>query len=222
MKNLMNYTFLTLLVVGFGCNEQQDGSVELESFNDSLSYSYGVQIAESLKSLDDDSLDIGIVSKALAQAFGGDAKLTMQQCQELMMAQSNIRNEASMKESQAYLESNRTKEGVNITQSGLQYRVIEEGSGASPGATDEVTVHYTGKLTDGTVFDSSVERGDPATFAVNQVIPGWTEALQLMKEGAKWELVIPSELGYGPRGAGGSIPPNAILVFEVELISVNK
>lgn len=222
MKNLMNYTFLALLVVGFGCNEQQDGSVELESFNDSLSYSYGVQIAESLKSLDDDSLDIGIVSKALAEAFGGEAKLTMQQCQELMMAQSNIRNEASIQENQAYLESNKTKEGVNITQSGLQYRVIEEGSGATPGSTDEVTVHYTGKLTDGTVFDSSVERGDPATFPVNGVIPGWTEALQLMKEGAKWELVIPSELGYGPRGAGGSIPPNAILVFEVELISVNK
>ncbi len=221
MKNLFKYTFLALIIAGVGCDEKAGGPVELSSFNDSLSYSYGVQIAESLKGLNDDSLDIKIVSKALAEAFGGDAQLTLQQCQELMMAQNSRQGEASMAEGQAYLEANKSKEGFNETESGLQYRVIEEGTGASPGPTDEVTVHYTGKLTDGTVFDSSVERGDPATFPVNQVISGWTEALQLMKEGSKWELVIPSELGYGPRGAGGAIPPNAVLIFEVELISVN-
>ncbi len=222
MKNLLNYTFLTFLVVGFGCKEQQEAPVVLESFNDSLSYSYGVQIAESLKSLNDESLDVQLVGKALAEAFEGNAKLTMQQCQQLMMAQSNIQSEASMKESSAYLETNKAKSGVEVTETGLQYQVITPGTGATPGPEDEVTVHYTGKLVDGTVFDSSVERGEPATFPVNGVIPGWTEALQLMKEGSKWELVIPSELGYGPRGAGGSIPPNAVLIFEVELISVNK
>ena len=221
MKKLFGYSFLVFIVAGFGCNEEVSSPVEMDSFNDSLSYSYGVQIAESLKNLDDDSIDIGIVSKALAEAFNGNAQLTLQQCQELMMAMNTRQSEASMKEGQAYLESNKGKEGFEVTESGLQYRVITEGSGATPGATDEVTVHYTGKLTDGTVFDSSVERGEPATFPVNGVIKGWTEALQLMKEGSKWELVIPSELAYGPRGAGGAIPPNAVLVFEVELISVN-
>jgi len=108
-----------------------------------------------------------------------------------------------------------------MTATGLQYQVIEEGTGAMPTATDSVTVHYTGALIDGKVFDSSVERGAPATFGVNQVIPGWTEALQMMKEGAKWRLFIPSSLGYGPQGAG-PIPPNSTLVFDVHLIKVEK
>jgi FKBP-type peptidyl-prolyl cis-trans isomerase FklB len=103
----------------------------------------------------------------------------------------------------------------------LQYQVITSGSGKTPTAADNVTVHYTGKLVDGTLFDSSVERNEPATFGCGQVIPGWTEALQLMHEGDKWMLFIPSELGYGERGAGGQIPPYSVLVFEVELIKVN-
>ena len=107
------------------------------------------------------------------------------------------------------------------TASGLQYEVVSAGKGKTPKATDQVTVHYTGKLLDGTVFDSSTGRGSPATFGVNQVIAGWTEALQLMKEGDKWILYIPDHLGYGERGAGGQIPPFAALVFEVELIKVN-
>jgi FKBP-type peptidyl-prolyl cis-trans isomerase FklB len=111
--------------------------------------------------------------------------------------------------------------GVVTTQSGLQYEVLASGSGKSPSASDSVTVHYRGTLTDGTEFDSSHKRGQPAVFPVNRVIPGWTEALQLMKEGDKWKLTIPPQLAYGERGAGKLIPPNSTLVFEVELIKVN-
>jgi len=121
----------------------------------------------------------------------------------------------------AYLATNGKKEGVNTTSTGLQYRVITEGDGASPKATDRVTVHYSGKLIDGTEFDSSYKRNSPATFPLNGVIPGWTEGLQLMKVGGKSELVIPSELGYGARGAPGAIPPHSTLIFEVELIKIN-
>ena len=123
---------------------------------------------------------------------------------------------------EAFLKENGAREGVMTTASGLQYEVLEEGTGTQPEAGDQVTVHYTGKLIDGTVFDSSVERGEPATFGVTQVIPGWVEALQMMKEGAKWRLFIPSNLAYGPNGAGGAIGPNATLIFDVELIKVIK
>ncbi|HEY5823925.1 MAG TPA: FKBP-type peptidyl-prolyl cis-trans isomerase, partial [Cyclobacteriaceae bacterium] len=120
-----------------------------------------------------------------------------------------------------FLNENKTKEGVKTTASGLQYKVITSGKGKMAKAESSVTVHYTGKLIDGTVFDSSVERGAPATFGVSQVIAGWTEAMQLMHEGDKWILYIPSELGYGERGAGGQIPPHSALIFEVELIKVD-
>lgn len=127
-------------------------------------------------------------------------------------------NEAAGKQ---FLDENGKRVEVKTTASGLQYEVINEGSGKQPTASDRVTVHYTGKLIDGTVFDSSVERGEPATFGVTQVIPGWVEALQMMKEGAKWRLFIPSNLAYGPNGAGNVIGPNSTLIFDVELIKVN-
>lgn len=121
-----------------------------------------------------------------------------------------------------FLEENAKKDSVKVTESGLQYMVLKEGKGAKPGATDTVTVHYTGTLIDGKVFDSSVERGEPATFPLNRVIPGWTEGLQLMSEGSKYRLFIPSELAYGERGAGDDILPNSTLIFDVELIKVTK
>ena len=121
-----------------------------------------------------------------------------------------------------FLEENAKNDSVVQTKSGLQYMVLKEGTGAKPGPTDKVTVHYTGKLIDGTVFDSSVERGEPATFGLNQVIPGWTEGLQLMSEGSKYRLFIPSELAYGSKGAGEQILPNSTLIFDVELIKVEK
>ena len=121
-----------------------------------------------------------------------------------------------------FLEENAKKEGVKVTATGLQYMVEKEGTGASPAATDEVTVHYTGRLLDGTVFDSSVSRGEPATFPLNRVIPGWTEGLQLMKEGGKTVFFIPSALAYGAQGVPNAIPPHSTLIFEVELIKVVK
>jgi FKBP-type peptidyl-prolyl cis-trans isomerase len=119
-----------------------------------------------------------------------------------------------------FLAENSKKPGINVTGSGLQYEVIREGNGPKPAATDTVRVHYEGTLTDGTVFDSSYSRGEPIEFPLDGVIPGWTEGLQLMGEGAKYRLVIPSDLGYGPQGAGGQIPPYATLIFEVELLNI--
>ena len=121
-----------------------------------------------------------------------------------------------------FLEENAKNDSVTVTQSGLQYMVLKEGTGAKPGPTDEVTVHYTGRLLDGTVFDSSEDRGEPATFPLNKVIPGWTEGLQLMSEGSKYRLFIPSDLAYGSKGAGDQILPNSTLIFDVELIKVEK
>lgn len=126
----------------------------------------------------------------------------------------------NLKASQEFLTSNAKKDGVVVLKSGLQYKVLNAGEGRAPAPTSQVTVHYHGTLPDGTVFDSSYERGSPATFPVNGVISGWVEALQLMKEGDKWQLFIPSDLAYGTRGAGGDIGPNCALIFDVELIRV--
>lgn len=129
--------------------------------------------------------------------------------------------EANKKEGQEFLAANKNKAGVQTLPSGMQYEIINEGTGKTPGRTDNVTTHYKGTLIDGTVFDSSYERGQPATFPVNGVIAGWTQALMMMKEGAKWRLYIPSELAYGAQGAGADIGPNATLIFDVELLKVN-
>lgn len=134
-----------------------------------------------------------------------------------LLGQKNESNDAANAE---YLAENAKKDGITTTASGLQYEVLKAGDGPKPTASSRVTVHYEGRLTNGNVFDSSYKRGQTATFGVTQVISGWTEALQLMEKGAKWQLTIPSELGYGSRGAGGSIPPNAILIFDVELIDI--
>ncbi len=123
-------------------------------------------------------------------------------------------------EARAYLAANKEKPGVRVTESGLQFEVMTEGEGASPKAEDLVLVHYEGRLADGTIFDSSYRRGEPAVFGVTDVIPGWTEGLQLMRPGGKYRLTIPPELGYGARGAGGVIPPNAVLIFDMELLAV--
>ena len=163
---------------------------------------------------------------------GADAKLAPEQMQAALASLEQSINARRAKEQAAaaetaaaagtaYLADNAQREGVTTTASGLQYKVIKPGTGRSPTVSDSVTVHYRGTLVDGKQFDSSYDRGEPATFPVNGVIAGWTEALQLMKEGDKWKLTIPPQLAYGERGAGKLIPPNSTLVFEVELIKVN-
>ncbi len=128
--------------------------------------------------------------------------------------------QSKTEEQKKFLADNASNKGVTTLPSGLQYLILQQGNGLLPGPTTQVTVHYEGRLINGKIFDSSYKRGQPATFGVHQVIKGWTEALQLMPTGSKWRLFIPAELGYGTRGAGGSIPPNATLIFDVELISI--
>lgn len=198
----------------------------LTSESQKASYGLGVLMATNLQSQGSDSIDVNILLEAIKDVLLDEPQQMEEQ--EAMgivqpyMAKARERKAERMKaDGIAYLEKNKSKEGVNVTASGLQYKVLKSGSGKMPTTDNSVTVHYTGKLIDGSVFDSSVERGQPATFGVTQVISGWTEALQLMKEGDKFELVIPSELAYGERGAGGRIPPHSTLIFEVELIKVN-
>jgi|SRR5688572_21142445 FKBP-type peptidyl-prolyl cis-trans isomerase len=191
------------------------------------SYGLGVIIGSNLKMQGGDSLDMQSLTIALADTYHAkplkmDQEKSGAVVQQYMQQAMERKSAKLQEESKAFLENNKKAEGINVTPSGLQYKILTSGKGKAPLATDNVTVHYTGKLLDGTVFDSSVTRGEPASFAVNQVIPGWTEALQLMHEGDKWLLFIPSDLAYGPQGAGGGqIPPHSALIFEVELVKVN-
>jgi FKBP-type peptidyl-prolyl cis-trans isomerase FklB len=194
---------------------------------DSLSYSLGVSIGKNLKAQGLDSLNTEMIGQAFSDVFKNVPLLIAPEKAEQLLTEyftnlQKVKFEKNIKEGQQFLEENKKKPGVVTTESGLQYLVIKEGTGEMPKATDKVSTHYHGTLIDGTVFDSSVERGQPVSFPVNQVIPGWTEALQLMKTGSKWKLFIPSNLGYGERGSGPKIGPNSTLVFEVELLAIEK
>lgn len=200
---------------------------------DRISYALGLSMGNNFRGSGIKTLNIKDFADGVAAVFEGaqpkmsydEAKAEIKSFFEVMEAEQRAAaakmgevNEAAGKK---FLEENGKRVEVKTTASGLQYEVLSEGTGKQPVASDSVTVHYTGKLIDGTVFDSSVERGAPATFGVTQVIPGWVEALQMMKEGAKWRLFIPSNLAYGPNGAGNVIGPNSTLIFDVELIKVN-
>ena len=184
-------------------------------------------MASSVKSQGLDAIDVNAVAKAFADVFEGkDLDISEEESMTILQEyfgkiQAEKSAEANAAEA-AYLAENGAKEGVITTESGLQYEVLVSGNGAKPTTSDKVTVHYHGMLTNGTVFDSSVDRGEPATFGVTQVIKGWTEALQLMSIGDKWKLTIPSNLAYGDQGAGGIIGPGSTLIFEVELLSINN
>ena len=207
--------------------------MNFSSNKEKISYIIGRDMAANFKKQGLE-VDPEIFLQGFKEALSGaESQLKPEEVQAAMMAlqqEMQARQSASQgqaaesnkKEGEAFLAQNKTKEGVVTLPSGLQYQVLQEGSGASPGPTDKVTTHYHGTLIDGTVFDSSYERGQPATFPVNGVISGWTEALQQMKEGAKWRLFLPSNLAYGAQGAGEDIGPHATLIFDVELISVNK
>ena len=191
-----------------------------------LSYSLGVNMAIGVKAQGLETIDANALAKAFKDVFeGNDLDISEEDGMKLLQEYfGKLQAAAQEKAGEAgatYLAENAAKEGVITTESGLQYEMLTEGDGAKPTAADQVTVHYHGMLTDGTVFDSSVDRGEPAKFGVTQVIPGWVEALQLMSVGDKWKLTIPSNLAYGDKGAGGMIGPNATLVFEVELLGIN-
>ncbi|MDR2853740.1 MAG: FKBP-type peptidyl-prolyl cis-trans isomerase [Prevotellaceae bacterium] len=209
----------------------------LSSQQDSVSYAFGVylgnDLSQSLKTFPGMEIDKSLLLKGITQAFDGKSEpmsneFATQYFQAYVMAaqakQAEIQqaeNEKNAAGDKLFLEENKLRPEVSVTPSGLQYEVLVAAEGAKPTAADKVKVHYTGKLINGTVFDSSVERGEPITFGLSQVIKGWTEGLQLMSVGAKYRLYIPSELGYGERGAGAQIPPFATLIFDVELIDIN-
>ncbi|MFO7762391.1 MAG: FKBP-type peptidyl-prolyl cis-trans isomerase [Wenzhouxiangellaceae bacterium] len=207
-------------------------SNELETPEERLSYTIGMDIGESLAG-QDMPLDLDIVIQGLRDSFLGEETLLTQEEKQaerekfIQQRQQQLEQERSeearinLEEGQAFLAANAEKDGVTTTESGLQYRVIEAGDGERPDADDRVTVHYRGKLINGVEFDSSHSRGEPATFGLNQVIPGWTEGVQLMREGAKYELFVPSDLAYGEQGRPGPIGPNSTLIFEIELLEVS-
>lgn len=220
-------------IVLLACQVNAGENLVLKDQKDKVSYSIGMNIGNNLKK---QSIDVNpdVLAQGIKDALSGSkALMTEQEVNETIMAFQKEMSakqierlkelgEKNKKEGEAFLAENKKKEGIITLPSGLQYKVINEGTGETPGLTDTVTVNYRGTLIDGTEFDSSYRRGQPATFPVNAVIAGWTEALQLMKVGSKWQLFIPSDLAYGERGAGRDIGPNATLIFDVELLSIKK
>lgn len=199
---------------------------------DRISYALGLSMGNNFRASGITTINVQDFADGVAAVFyGAEPKMTYDEAKEEIRKYFTAMEERQREEAskmgevneaagKAFLDENGKRAEVKTTPSGLQYEVLREGEGAQPEAGDQVTVHYTGKLIDGTVFDSSEERGEPATFGVTQVIPGWVEALQLMNVGSRWRLFIPSALAYGPQGAGGLIGPNQTLVFDVELLAI--
>jgi FKBP-type peptidyl-prolyl cis-trans isomerase FklB len=224
MKSLIIAFVTVLLAAPLFAQEK----VSLKDAKDKVSYSIGLNIGFNLSKqkvpVNPDALSAGI-KDALAgkpQMTEAEVKDTMAAFEKDMTEKQKAAGEQNAADGVKYLEANKKKEGVKTTASGLQYKSLKEGSGPQPKATDTVTVNYRGTLTDGTEFDSSYKRNEPATFPLNGVIKGWTEGLQLMKKGSKYQFVIPAALAYGERSPGAGIPPNSVLVFEVELLEVKS
>ena len=228
----MKYVLVSLLSIALlfsVCDAEE--KLELKDQKNKESYSLGYQFGQNLK-LQGVDINLDVYTSGIKDAVGGkepqmsqeDIRATVTGLQQRLQAarQKELKETAAknVEEGKKFLAENQKKEGIKTLPSGLQYKVIAEGSGKTPQATDTVTVNYKGTLIDGTEFDSSYKRSRPATFKVNGVIKGWTEALELMKEGSKWQLFIPPQLAYGERGAGRDIGPNATLIFEVELIAI--
>ncbi|MFA5533000.1 MAG: FKBP-type peptidyl-prolyl cis-trans isomerase [Mariniphaga sp.] len=232
-KRLFYLPVIFVLIVGMSCS--QSGSVKdvkLDTPADSAGYAIGILIGtnnkEQIKNAPGGStINLETMVAAFrAASMEEEGKMTMEQAEQFIRtffeSEGAKEGQANLETGNAFLEENKKREGVHTTASGLQYEILSEGTGPKPEASDRVRVHYHGTLIDGTVFDSSVDSGQPAVFGVGQVIPGWTEALQLMPEGSKWKVYIPSNLGYGERGAGAEIGPNSTLIFEVELLEIVK
>ena len=211
---------------GCAVNGQNTPTPNMENNNDSLSYALGVLFATNVQGQGITDFVPAQIAQAFSDVQAGNAVMTPEQANELvrstMQAKEAKAGDANLEAGLAFLAENKGKDGVVVTDSGLQYRVDREGDGPSPSATDKVTVHYHGTLIDGTTFDSSYDRGQPATFGLNQVITGWTEGLQTMKKGGQTTFYIPSELAYGARATGDVIGANSTLVFKVELLEVEQ
>ncbi len=228
MRNVTIMTIVAVLAIA-GCKTSNSVNARIDQLNneqDSLSYALGVSISQNLKDQGVGELNYSVVAQGLEDQWGEESMMTPEDAEEFIRdAFTKMRAEKEQeakREGLEFLEQNQGKEGVQTSATGLQYKILKEGEGPNPVASDEVTVHYEGRLIDGTVFDSSYERGEPATFPLGNVIPGWTEGLQYIKKGGKAELYIPSDLGYGSRQApGGEIPPYSTLIFVVELIEIN-
>lgn len=225
---------LKLFVLALGCGvmsltscDKLTSSTKITNQLDSVSYCLGSTFGKNLERSGLSEINKEIMMDAMATAMkGGDLKIDLKDANKIIgdyVQESKAKKaSANVEVGAKFLEDNKSKEGVQVTESGLQYKILTPSEGVKPLATDVVKVHYTGKLITGKVFDSSVERGTPAEFPVNRVIPGWTEALQLMTVGSKYELYIPANLAYGERGAGADIGPNSTLIFEVELLGIVK
>ena len=226
MKSILKLVVFSLFGASLfmGCNQGAGvADAKMETLVDSMSYAVGIYLGQQVPPNDMKSLNTDLIAQGLGDFAGEAAKLDDEQVRSVITRytteQSAVQSTVNQEKGETYLAENKNKEGVVTTASGLQYKIIVPGTGESPTATDKVRVHYTGKLINGEVFDSSVQTGTPAEFFVNGVIPGWTEALQLMKPGAKWELAIPSNIGYGARG-NPPIGPNETLLFEIELLAI--
>ena len=223
MKTI-NLIIISAMLLTTACSNNNYKAPETEE--EKVSYSLAVNVASGIKQQGLSKIDINSLAKGFNDVLEGNElditeEESMKILQDYFQKLSTEKQEEANEKEQAYLTENAAKEGVMTTESGLQYEILSSGNGKKPNAEDKVTVHYHGMLTDGTVFDSSVDRGEPASFPVNGVIPGWVEGLQLMSVGDKWKLTIPSNLAYGERGAGGVIGPGETLIFEVELLSID-
>jgi FKBP-type peptidyl-prolyl cis-trans isomerase len=228
MRNLL---LATILIVAISACDNQAGkssSGQVSTEADTVALSLGYSLGKNISSQFGD-VDPQLIMKGFIDAFEGNKNPLFANEQEVDMAiraymkkESDKKAQVNLEEGQAFLAENAKKKDVQVTESGLQYIVLEEGNGEKPTAESTVKVDYHGTTIDGTVFDSSVERGEPVEFPLNGVIPGWTEGVQLMNVGSKYKFFIPSDLAYGPRGAGGQIGPNAALIFEVELLEIIK
>jgi FKBP-type peptidyl-prolyl cis-trans isomerase FklB len=222
---------VVLAVATVACAQESKPLPKPDALNDKASYAFGLNLARNFKE-QEVPINLDYVVRGMSDGMAGSPSLltdeeiqaTMEAFQQQMTAQQQAKqaaaSEKNQKDADAFLAQNKTRAGVTTTESGLQYEVLTAGTGPKPAATDRVKVHYKGTLLDGSTFDSSYERGQPASFPVRGVIPGWTEALQLMPVGSKWKVFIPPALAYGDRGAGNRIGPNSALTFEVELLEI--
>ncbi len=230
MRKAIVLFFFAVSAIGFFSCSSKGGlkDVQLTTATDSMSYSLGVNIGLNLKQQNIDTLSIEVFAKAFQDAYtNGDSSLMISQfeasayLEEYFQRLYMVEIEKLRLESETFMETNKTAEGVQVLESGLQYIVLQEGTGVNPAATDTVMVNYSGTFVDGSVFDAS-QPGQPAKFSPSQVIDGWKEALLLMKTGAKWKVFVPWNLGYGEEGYRGAIPPYSTLIFEIELLEVVK